>query len=176
MDQSKECRAGFDKITKGLEKQGYTDWKNWVLKQVENYTDEQLQNLIKRTEIKLEIADEDRELTAPDLLKEYLPFITILPTIFVTYVVAAINSVTTIYNSYIDEAHINEYADLIRNMAIKLFGQALAICAFCAIIYILSYTIEKFLNRKVLSERVKTRVYYRELLEILREKQESHLN
>ena len=69
MDESKECRAGFDKITKGLEKQGYTDWKNWVLKQVENYTDEQLQNLIKRTEIKLEIADEDRGLTAPDMMK-----------------------------------------------------------------------------------------------------------
>ncbi len=99
MDESKECRAGFDKITKGLEKQGYTDWKNWVLKQVENYTDEQLQNLIKRTEIKLEIADEDRGLTAPDMMKEYIPFITILLTMLVTCIVAMVNTVTTIYNS-----------------------------------------------------------------------------
>lgn len=173
MVESKECRERFDKITKGLENKGYMDWKKWVLEQVEDYTDEKLQNLVKRTEIKLRMADEERGLIAPDIMKEFIPFITILLTTLVTTVVAMVNTTTTIYNSRIDEAHVVEYAELIGNASSELFGQLLAACAVYAVVYMLLYALEKHLDRRTLSNKAKTRIYYRELLEILREKLES---
>lgn len=172
MVESKECRAKFDKVTAGLENQGYMDWKKWVLKQVEGYSDDKLQNLIKRTEIKLKIEEENRELTTLDMMKACLSVITIMLTTLATITVAMVNTITSIYNSYIDKADINEYAKIIENMSEKMFGQLLAVCVFFAMVYIIFYAIEKVFDSKMLLKKAKMKVYYRELLEILKEKLE----
>ena len=53
MVNEKQCYKKFCKITDGKENEGYGEWKEWVLKQIESYDKKQLTNLEKRTEIKL---------------------------------------------------------------------------------------------------------------------------
>lgn len=169
MVESKECRKRFDKITDRKENQGYTDWKKWVHRQVEGYTDEKLQNLVKRTEIKLKITEEDMGLKVPSLLKESIPFVTILLTSLVTIMIAMMNSIITIYNASIDVSQVIEYAELASNVSSDFFGKLLGGCIICSIMYLILFFIEECIDRKDSLKKAKTRIYYRELLEILKE-------
>lgn len=47
MVNEKQCYKKFCKITDGKENEGYGEWKEWVLKQIESYDKKQLTNLEK---------------------------------------------------------------------------------------------------------------------------------
>ena len=51
MVDEKTCYKKFKKIRDRKEKEGYDEWKSWVLAQIKDYDEKQLVNLEKRTKL-----------------------------------------------------------------------------------------------------------------------------
>ena len=88
MVNEKQCYKKFCKITDGKENEGYGEWKEWVLKQIESYDKKQLTNLEKRTEIKLKNKEADCNIKQQTISSYGIPVVCAMFSIIVTIIVS----------------------------------------------------------------------------------------
>lgn len=166
MVESMECRKRFDEIPAGKENKGYVEWEKWVLEQVRDYDEGKLKNLIKRIEIELRLMQCDSGLK--DILKEFTPIISVILTVFITIIIALTSSIYGIYPPNIDMQSVDEFAEIIGSSLFELYGEILKFYIAFTFLYMLCILIDKCIDRNRLLRRTRKKVYYEELLEILK--------
>ena len=166
MVESMECRKRFDEIPAGKENKGYVEWEKWVLEQVRDYDEGKLKNLIKRIEIELKLMECDSGLK--DILKEFTPIISVILTVSITVIIAFTSSIYDIYPLNIDMQSVDKFAESIGSSLFELYGKILKFYIAFTFLYMLYILIDKWIDRNRLLRRTRKKVYYEELLEILK--------
>ena len=180
MVEDKECQKRFNKIIKRKENEGYVEWRKWVVGQIEDYDAEKLQNLVKRTEINMKMAEEDCYLKVPGIMVNVISLAAVLITAIVTMLLTTMGDVFDVYNNQIDKSMLNKYAELVSETMMELSGQNLSGCGTFIIIYMILLSVENLISEKNILRRARTKIYYAELLDILKDemvsKQQEKMN
>ena len=166
----KEGFKRFVEITKAKENEGYLEWKKWVLEKVDGCKPDRLLNMIKRIEIKKEVLSEKRDYQS--LLKDIIPFLTVFLTSFVTLTITPLSNLFAAYNSNIEKDIVDEYAKLVTNTSLETSELVLTYCMLFVAILALALAFEKWYDIKNMRSNAMLKIYYGELLVILREKLE----
>lgn len=146
----KQCYKKFCKITDGKENEGYGEWKEWVLKQIESYDKKQLTNLEKRTEIKLKNKEADCNIKQQTISSYGIPVVCAMFSIIVTIIVSPMKNA--------------EYNDMSRMIEFLYMNGVF----FSLAIVIALIEIKRIENSS--RKKYSWKLYFEELLKILEEK------
>lgn len=150
MVNEKQCYKKFCKITDGKENEGYGEWKEWVLKQIESYDKKQLTNLEKRTEIKLKNKEADCNIKQQTISSYGIPVVCAMFSIIVTIIVSPMKNA--------------EYNDMSRMVEFLYMNGVF----FSLAIVIALIEIKRIENSS--RKKYSWKLYFEELLKILEEK------
>lgn len=150
MVNEKQCYKQFCKITDGKENEGYIEWKEWVLEQIESYDKKQLTNLEKRTEIKLKNKEADCNIKQQTISSYGIPVVCAMFSIIVTIIVSPMKN-----------AEYNDMSRMIEFLYMNGVFFSLAI-----VIALIEIKMIENSSRKKYSWKL----YFEELLKILEEK------
>ena len=150
MVNEKQCYKKFCKITDGKENEGYGEWKEWVLKQIESYDKKQLTNLEKRTEIKLKNKEADCNIKQQSISSYGIPVVCAMFSIIVTIIVSPMKNA--------------EYNDMSRMIEFLYMNGVF----FSLAIVIALIEIKRIENSS--RKKYSWKLYFEELLKILEEK------
>ncbi len=150
MVNEKQCYKKFCKITDGKENEGYGEWKEWVLKQIESYDKKQLTNLEKRTEIKLKNKEADCNIKQQTISSYGIPVVCAMFSIIVTIIVSPMKNA--------------EYNDMSRMIEFLYMNGVF----FSLAIVIALIEIKRIENSS--RKKYSWKLYFEELLKILEEK------
>lgn len=150
MVNEKQCYKKFCKITDGKENEGYGEWKEWVLKQIESYDKKQLTNLEKRTEIKLKNKEADCNIKQQTISSYGIPVVCAMFSIIVTIIVSPMKNA--------------EYNDMSRMIEFMYMNGVF----FSLAIVIALIEIKRIENSS--RKKYSWKLYFEELLKILEEK------
>ena len=150
MVNEKQCYKKSCKITDGKENEGYGEWKEWVLKQIESYDKKQLTNLEKRTEIKLKNKEADCNIKQQTISSYGIPVVCAMFSIIVTIIVSPMKNA--------------EYNDMSRMIEFLYMNGVF----FSLAIVIALIEIKRIENSS--RKKYSWKLYFEELLKILEEK------
>ena len=150
MVNEKQCYKKFCKITDGKENEGYGEWKEWVLKQIESYDKKQLTNLEKRTDIKLKNKEADCNIKQHTISSYGIPVVCAMFSIIVTIIVSPMKNA--------------EYNDMSRMIEFLYMNGVF----FSLAIVIALIEIKRIENSS--RKKYSWKLYFEELLKILEEK------
>ena len=150
MVNEKQCYKKFCKITDGKENEGYGEWKEWVLKQIESYDKKQLTNHEKRTEIKLKNKEADCNIKQQTISSYGIPVVCAMFSIIVTIIVSPMKNA--------------EYNDMSRMIEFLYMNGVF----FSLAIVIALIEIKRIENSS--RKKYSWKLYFEELLKILEEK------
>lgn len=150
MVNEKQCYKKFCKITDGKENEGYGEWKEWVLKQIESYDKKQLTNLEKRTEIKVKNKEADCNIKQQTISSYGIPVVCAMFSIIVTIIVSPMKNA--------------EYNDMSRMIEFLYMNGVF----FSLAIVIALIEIKRIENSS--RKKYSWKLYFEELLKILEEK------
>ena len=150
MVNEKQCYKKFCKIKDGKENEGYGEWKEWVLKQIESYDKKQLTNLEKRTEIKLKNKEADCNIKQQTISSYGIPVVCAMFSIIVTIIVSPMKNA--------------EYNDMSRMIEFLYMNGVF----FSLAIVIALIEIKRIENSS--RKKYSWKLYFEELLKILEEK------
>lgn len=172
MVNEKQCYKKFCKITGGKENEGYEEWKEWVLKQIENYDKKQLMNLKKRTQIKLKNKEADCNIKQYKIMPYGISIIGLLLPIAVTLYYSSISDMVGIYSQAVpkDSVTIYTYAQSIGDIITAGTSDILRLCCLICTICLSLLVIEICGHEIFARMKYSRKIYYEELLEILEEK------
>lgn len=170
MVNEKQCYKQFCKITDGKENEGYGEWKEWVLKQIESYDKKQLTNLEKRTKLKLKDIDVRCNLKQYTIMSYGISIIGLLLPIAVTLYYSSISDMVGIYSQAVPKDSISSYAQNMGDIITTGMGDVLRLCCIICSILLLVLVFEIWARKKIARMRYSWKIYYEELLEILEEK------
>lgn len=170
MVDEKTCYKKFKKIRDRKEKEGYDEWKSWVLAQIKDYDEKQLVNLEKRTKLKLK----DQEAVCN--LKEYvitpygISIIGLLLPIVVTLYYSSISDQVGIYTQVVPKDSIVTYVQEVGKIIENSINSMMGLCGKVCVVLLLILAFEIWARKKIARMRYSWKIYYEELLEILEEK------
>ena len=150
MVNEKQCYKKFCKITDVKENEGYGEWKEWILKQIESYDKKQLTNLEKRTEIKLKNKEADCNIKQQTISSYGIPVVCAMFSIIVTIIVSPMKNA--------------EYNDMSRMIEFLYMNGVF----FSLAIVIALIEIKRIENSS--RKKYSWKLYFEELLKILEEK------
>lgn len=170
MVKNKECREKFDVIVKGKENEGYVEWKKWIIEQIKGYNQEQIQNLIKRNEIRLKQATADDGFSLSSFVAQcvtcLIAVITFLGSLIMTVLNIEIDAYTMEFEG---ESNLPE---MVVQVMLKNASDVIDLVGIAVLFCILWVGFAVYKDARTKRKKNDDKIYYEELLIVLKNAEE----
>lgn len=172
MINNKECKKRFVKITKGTENQGYTDWKKWIYQEVEDYNEEKMENLIKRYEIRLKSVSEDDAFRFFSIITQIVTILAAMFPFVTNVILTSLSTNISVYNFDNNIELMQKFTHIVNDTMQEIGNLLITWGTIYFIILCIAVLVAKQIDAWHFNRRVKNKIFYEELLLVLKEKVE----
>lgn len=172
MVNNEECRKKFDKIINGIDNEGFADWRKWIAEQIINFDEEKMQNMIKRNEIRLKRSEQDDEFRLFSMNSQFTTIIAMLIPFAGTIVMTALNTQIGTLSLGADAEVTKSISLIVENTMQEVGKNLISFGVSYGILFAVLATISKYIDAKKLNKKNWDKIYYEELLYVLREELE----